>query len=175
MSTPSVFRLIPVLLLAGLAACASAPAPAPVAVALTDATPEAMVAAIRAAGQGNDELAVQPLRDTRVEDLRGRAQQHELARQYAEAAQSLDEAIAIVADDPELLQERAEAAVLARDYTMAATLAERAFGLGSQVGPLCRRHWKTIEQARLKSGDATGATAARQRVDGCTVAAPNRF
>ncbi|HST46095.1 MAG TPA: hypothetical protein VLK29_12835, partial [Luteimonas sp.] len=175
MSISSMSGLVSVLLAAGLVACASAPPPAPVTVALTDATPTAMVVAIRAAGQGNDELAVQPLRDTRVEDLREAARQHEHARRYAQAAQSLDDAIAIVADDPMLLQERAEVAVLTQDYAMAATLAERAFALGSQVGPLCRRHWKTIEQARLKSGDAAAAAAAGQRIDVCTVAAPNRF
>ena len=171
----SVIRPAPWLLLAALAACASAPEPAPVAVALTDATPQAMVAAIRAAGQGTDELAVQPLRDARVEDLRLRAQQSERAGRHADSAAALDEAIAIVDDDPALLQERAEAAMLAQDYALAATLAERAFGLGAQVGPLCRRHWKTIEQARLKAGDRAGASTALARVEGCTVAAPNRF
>jgi hypothetical protein len=159
-----------------LAACTSAPpAPAPPP-ALTQATPEQMVASIRAAaGDGEGELAVQPLRDPEVEDLRQTAQRLEAQKHYADAARALDDAIAIVSDDPALLQERAEIALLEGDHGTAATLAERAHALGSQVGPLCRRHWATIEQVRLKTGDAAGAAEARTRVDACTVAAPNRF
>ena len=93
-----------------LAACASAPSPAPSA-ALTTATPEAMVAVIRAAaGKDDSELAVQPLRDPMVEDLRHDAQRLETGHHYAEAAATLDRALALVPEDPALLQERAEAA-----------------------------------------------------------------
>lgn len=159
-----------------LAACSSAPpVPEPVP-ALTQATPEQMVASIRAAaGDGEDELAVQPLRDPEVEDLRQAAQRLEAQKHYADAARALDDAIAIVGDDPALLQERAEIALLEGDHASAAGLAERAHALGSQVGPLCRRHWATIEQVRLKTGDGPGAAEAKDRVDACTVAAPNRF
>ena len=164
------------ILASALAACTSAPpAPAP-SPALTQATPEQMVASIRAAaGDGDGELAVQPLRDPEVEDLRQAAQRLEAQKHYADAARTLDQAIAIVSDDPALLQERAEVALLEGDHAAAASLAERAHALGSQVGPLCRRHWATIEQVRLKTGDAAGAAAAKARVDACTVAAPNRF
>lgn len=160
-----------------IAGCATAPplaAPAPP--PLTTATPEQMVDAIRAtAGDGADELAVQPLRNTEVEDLRREAQQLEAARRYADAASALDAALSIVADDPALLQERAEIALLLGDARMAEAIAGQAHALGSQVGPLCRRHWATVEQARLLAADADGAAAARGRVEACRVAAPNRF
>lgn len=159
-----------------LAACAT-PAPAPPQpAALTSASPEAMVAAIRAAaGRDDSELAVQPLRDPMVEDLREAALQLESRQQYAQAAAKLDQALAIVPADPALLQERAEAAVLLRQFDQAEQLARHAFDLGGKVGPLCRRHWATVRQARLVAGDAAGAQAAQSQVDGCKVAGPNRF
>lgn len=159
-----------------LAACATSepapPRPAP----LTAATPQQQVAAIRAAaGDGEGELAIQPLRDPKVEDLRERASRLESQQHYADAAKALDEALDIVADDPALLQERAEAALLLGDHDQAEALARRAFETGSKVGPLCRRHWATIQQARLLAGDGSAAAAARAQVEQCTVAGVNRF
>lgn len=167
-------RTCGLLLLACLAACATTQPPE--VPALTTQTPEQMVAAIRtAAGDGADELAVQPLRDPQVEDLRQSAQQLETQKQYAAAAAALDQALAIVSDDPALLQERAEVALLQKDFPGAGKLAERAYALGSKVGPLCRRHWATIEQVRLVHGDAAGAADAKTQMAACKVAAPNRF
>ncbi|WP_298580665.1 hypothetical protein [uncultured Luteimonas sp.] len=158
-----------------VAACASTPsltAPA----SLTSATPEQMVAGIdAAAGSGEGELAVQPLRDPMVEDLREQARQARAQGRHDAAAEALDRALELVADDPALLQERAETALLQRDFARAGQLAERAFALGAQVGPLCRRHWATIEQVRLVDGDAAGAASARTQVEGCKVEGPNRF
>lgn len=160
-----------------LAACATSPgAPSAAAPPLTSATPEQMVAAIRAAaGDGDGELSVQPLRDPMVEDLREQAARSEAQGRHEEAAAALDRALGIVPDDPALLQERAEAAILLRDFERANALAEHAFALGAQVGPLCRRHWATIEQVRLVAGDAEGAATAKAQVDGCKVAGPERY
>ena len=161
--------------LCGLAAGATpveAPPPAP----LTTSTPEQMVAAIRAAaGDGEGELAVQPLRDPMVEDLREDAQRLEAQKDYAGAAEALDRAIAIVPDDPALLQERAEIALLDGEPAIAGALAERAHKLGAQVGPLCRRHWATLEQVRLLARDADGAAAAKAQVEACTLTPPPRY
>lgn len=158
-----------------LAACTTTP-PATPSVALTDASPEAMVATIRAAA-GNDEreLAVQPLRDPMVEDLRQSATRLETQQHYAEAAAALDKALAIVPEDPALLQERAEAALLLKDPAAAEALARRAYDLGAKVGPLCRRHWTTVRQTRLLAGDAAGAAQALAQVEACKVAGPNRY
>lgn len=176
--TRSVRRtLLPVLVLLGVVACATPAPPQPAAVAaLASATPAQMVAAIRAAaGDGDGELAVQPLRDSQVEDLRARAHRLEQAEYYGDAAAALDQALAIVPDDPALLQERAEAAILLKDDARAEALARRAFELGPQVGPLCRRNWATIEQLRLLAGDAEGAASAKAQVAGCKVAGVDRF
>ncbi|WP_345295734.1 hypothetical protein [Luteimonas vadosa] len=170
-------RSICVLVLAGLAACASAPEPAsPQRPSLATETPEQMVASIRAsAGDGEGELAVQPLRDPMVEDLREEAQRLEAQRRHADAGAALDRAIEIVPDDPALLQERAEVALLEGDPAIAGALAERAHSLGAQVGPLCRRHWATIEKVRLLAADAAGAADAKARIEACKLAPPPRY
>ena len=131
-----------------LAGCVSAPVPE-VPVARDPLTPEQRVAAIHAAAGADDrELAVQPLRDPRIEDLRETAQQARAARDFAAAADALNQALLLVPEDPAVLQERAEVALLQGDYARADTLAQRAFQLGSQVGPLCRQHWETVRQVR---------------------------
>lgn len=108
-------------------------------------SPEQLVAGIRAAGApAPGELDVQPLRDPMVEDLRMQAVQFESARRYPDAAAALDKALAIAPEDPALLQERAEIAVLQKNLGKAAALARDAYALGGKVGPLCRRHWATI-------------------------------
>lgn len=177
---------------AALAGCAATP-PQPAAPAFDAA---ATVAAIRAAGAASGgELDVQPLRDPQVEDLRQQAVQLERRHLYRGAAELLDRALRITAEDPALLQERAELAVLLRDPAAAAGFARRALELGSTTGPLCRRHWETLLQAALlRAGDrvirrgesaaqasqrvgaaAAEARDARTRREACTVAAPARF
>ena len=169
-------RLIPAIVASvALVACATTPPP-PAPASLTSASPEAMVAAIRATAAHDDaELAVQPLRDPMVEDLREQAQRLETQHRNQDAAAALDKALAMVPDDPALLQERAEAALLLRDNATAERLARRAYAIGSKVGPLCRRHWATVEQTRLVAGDAAGAATAKQQVDSCKVTGPDRF
>lgn len=162
--------------LLSLAACASTP-PAPSApAALSAATAARIVAAIRAAGgTEGTELAVQPLRDPRVGDLHARAARAEAEGRHADAAADLDAALAVAPEDPALLQERAELAVLLGAIDQAERLAIRAYELGARVGPLCRRHWATVEQARLVAGDAVGAATARERIAACRVQGPTRY
>ncbi len=157
-----------------LAACASPPV---IQVqSLTQATPEQMVAEVRAAAGDDDrELAVQPLRDSEVEDLRQNAARLEQQKHYQDAAAALDKALSITPDDPAVLQERAEVALLLRDTGKAETLARRGFELGAKVGPLCRKHWATVRQARLVAGDAAGAESAKTQMDSCKVAGLDRF
>ena len=169
-------RALAFVVLAAIAGCTSAPPLPPPPAALTTATPEAMVATIRAAaGQDPNELNVQPLRDPQVEDLRQEAQQAEAQHRDGDAAAALDRAIALVPDDPALLQERAEVALLLKDPATAERLARDAEARGAHVGPLCRRHWATIEQTRLLAGDAAGAADAHARIAACTVAPPPRY
>ena len=84
-----------------LAACATSQPVVPPPASLTTATPQQQVAAVRAAaGDGEGELAIQPLRDPKVEDLREKAQRLETQQYYDEAASTLDQALEIVPDDP---------------------------------------------------------------------------
>ncbi len=154
-----------------LSACVSAP---PTAV-WSGPAPEAVVADIRAAQafEGDKarpgELEVQPLRDPMVEDLRQRAADLERTKRYPESAAALDQALAISPDDPALLQERAEAAVLLQDIDRAEELSRRAFESGAKVGPLCRRHAATMaaasrERAQQRRGQAAASKREEDRV-----------
>lgn len=173
---PGALRLPAAALVLALAACATTAPKAPAVQPLTSATPAQMVEYVRAtAGDGDGELDVQPLRDSQVEDLRQRAERLQQQGHHADAAEALDQAIALVADDPALLQERAEAALFLGEYALAGELAERALALGSGVGPLCRRHQATREQVRLVQGDAEGAAGARAAIEACRVARPQRW
>lgn len=186
-----------------LAACGTVPsAPPPHPTALPDGvTPQQMVASIRAAAASKaGELDVQPLRDGQVEDLRQQAAAHEARGQYQEATALLQQALAVNPDDPAVMQEAAELAVLLWQFDQAEQLARRAHALGSGVGPLCRRHWATVEQvtqARLALATAAeqslradaaaparaaslaalqaGIDSAQQAREACTVSAPQRF
>lgn len=158
-----------------LAGCAHAPPPAPSPPAPAFDGP-ALVRAIRAAGVASKtELDVQPLRDNAVEDLRQQAAAHERAGRIDAAVAALDQALAISPDDPAVLQERAEASLLAGDLDAAQAHATRASTGGTDVGPLCRRHFEMLALIAQVRGDATAATAARARRDACTVAAPARY
>ncbi|QSX78494.1 hypothetical protein [Agrilutibacter solisilvae] len=190
---PTLSLLIPLAAALALAACASAPAPTPPAAAFDGV---ALAATVRAAGQATGgELEVQPLRDPKVEDLRQQAAQLEGKRMYRGAADLLDRAIALQAQDPALLQDRAEVALLLRDAPGAEGFARQAIALGSAAGPLCRRHWETLLQtALLRANDrvirrgeseaqatarvgeaAAQVRQARAQREACTVAAPQRY
>jgi len=159
-----------------LSACVTAP-PEPPAPAKPQVSPQARLEAVKAAGQGSDEreLNVQPLRDPQVEDLRETAA-NALAKNDAKAAaQVLDQALEITPEDPAVLQERAEVALLLADDAQAEAFAHKAIQLGSKTGPLCRRHWATIWQARLARGDEANAASAQTQIQSCTVAGLNRY
>ena len=163
------------ILIAAFALSACAPATAPIKPP-TGPSPAQRLAAVQAAAGGADnELAVQPLREPQVEDLRQKATQAMAAQDYAAAAAALDHALQIVAEDPAVLQERAEVALAQGKYEQAQALAQRAVDLGSAVGPLCRRHWATIEQAQLARGLAAEAAASHAKIEGCTVAGVERM
>jgi len=161
-------------LAAALAACTSTPPPPPAPVDST--TPAQRLAAVEAiAGPDDKELSVQPLRDPEVDDLRQSAQSQRQAGDLAAAAASLDHALQLVDGDPAVLQERAEVALLAGQWDAAEQFARKAVDLGSKTGPLCRRHWATIEQSRLARGQKENAVSAHAQIEGCTVPGIKRY
>ncbi|KIQ97898.1 hypothetical protein [Lysobacter sp. A03] len=162
-------------LLLMLSACASAPpAPTPVAVAFD---PAAMMATIDQAGVADSrELVVRPLTDGHMEGLKEQLGDLRAPDHLAATAQQLDRALESHPDDAELLQSRAENAILQRDLATAERMARRAAAAGAQAGPHCRRHWETVVQvlhAGAADGDAIAAAQASR--DACTVAAPPRY
>lgn len=176
MELPRKFATLALVLAAS--ACTTSGTPAvPASPAIPKVAPEQRLANVAAASEGADdrELAVQPLRDPEVQDLREDAIAAIAARNYAAAAEALNQALLIAPGDPAILQERAEVALLQAEYERAETLAKRAFDLGSKVGPLCRRHWATIEQARLARGLQQDAVSAHTQIEACTVAGLNRM
>ncbi|GHH58187.1 MAG: tetratricopeptide repeat protein [Gammaproteobacteria bacterium] len=159
---------------AALAACTSTPPPPPAPVATV--TPAQRMAEIeKIAGVDDTELTVQPLRDPQVDDLREAAGSKRTAGDLAGAATALEQALKLVPNDPGVLQERAEIALLQQDYAGAERFAKQAVDLGSRTGPLCRRHWATIEQARLARGEKENAASAHAQIEGCTVPGIKRY
>lgn len=161
-----------------LAACSSGPS-APAAAgrppAVQRADPASMVATVRDAGRSGAELEVQPLRDPQVQDLRDEAQAHEAAGRIRDADAALDRALAINTGDPDLLQWKAELALLRRAWDEAEQLANTSYERGPKLGGLCRRNWATIEQARIARGAAAAAADAGAQIPRCTVAPPVRM
>jgi Flp pilus assembly protein TadD len=152
-----------------LLAAACGTAVQPVAAPPGPTAQERLAAVQAAAGVDDTELNVQPLRDPQVEDLREKASRALAAGRPDEAADALNQALLLVPDDPAVLQERAEVALLQGQYDRAETLSRKAFDVGSRVGPLCRRHWATIEQSRLARGQAENAASAKAQIASCTV------
>lgn len=156
--------------------CTSGPsAPASPGRGTPRADPASLVASVRAVGKSGNEIDVQPLRDPQVQDLRDRAEALEARGQTREAETLVDEALTISVDDPDLLQWKAELAMYRKDWAATEQYAMRSFERGPQLGGLCRRNWAAIQHARAGRGDVAGATTARDRVVGCTVAPPVRM
>ena len=176
MKTLSLIRPVLAATVAALlfSACSSMPPAPPEAVDHT--TPAQRRAAVQAsAGADDKELSVQPLRDPQVDDLRETAHAQREAGDLDAAADTLNQALLLVADDPAVLQERAEIALLQADWPRAETLARKAVALGSRTGPLCRRHWATIEQTHLARAEKENAASAHAQIEGCTVPGIKRY
>ncbi|MHC1479694.1 tetratricopeptide repeat protein [Frateuria aurantia] len=138
------------------------------------------VAAIRAAGareaaQTDSAIDVAPLRDPGISGLQDQAQQNILTGHYALAATELDQALQRSPNSPDLLQDRAEAAVGLKDYARAEALARRSWSLGSKLGPVCARNWQTVVETRLLAHDVQGAQQARAAVLACHKASIPRY
>ena len=134
-----------------------------------------LLAHVRAAGETGRELTVAPLRDPQVEDLRITAAAAEQRGDYNAADASLLSALRISPGDPDLVQWRAELALVRRDWPGAEKLAMESYEHGPRLGGLCRRNWTTLQLAREARGDAGNATIAQQRVAQCAVNPPVRM
>lgn len=157
-----------------LAACAAAP---PLATH-TDAPtpPRDLIAEVRAAAlDGNDVIEVQPLADPRVADLRERALRLHDGGEFDAADLALQQALEITPDHPELLQLRAELALLREAFEDAERLAARSYELGPRLGGLCRRNWATVRLSREMRGMDDAAAVAAEQAQRCTLEPPVRM
>jgi len=162
-------------LLLPLAACVTEPPPAP-APAAPRVTPTQALNAVLAEAKADDrELAIQPVRDPEVEDLRETSVAAQKRGDWKASAEALNQALLISPEDPAVLQERAEVALALGEWERAETLSRKALELGSRTGPLCRRHWATIEQSQLARGEDQNAASAHTQIASCTVAGFDRM
>jgi hypothetical protein len=173
MNRPLRASLASLVLVALLAACGS-PANVPGA-GVRRLSGAQLLAHVRAAGETGRELDVQPLRDPQVEDLRAAAAAAEQRGDYGAADAALLSALRISPDDPDLVQWRAELALVRRDWPGAEKLALASYEHGPRLGGLCRRNWTTLQLAREARGEAGNATLAQQRVGQCAVNPPVRM
>ena len=138
-------------------------------------TAAAIVAAVREAGQAGAELVVTPLVDAQVKDLRLAAAAAEAAAAFEQADAALAKALSISPDEPDLLQWRAEIAVLRGARAEAEALARRSIELGPKSGPLCRRNWTLLKLLREGRGEAENVVSAAAMLERCTISPPVRM
>jgi tetratricopeptide (TPR) repeat protein len=158
-----------------LAGCATAPPEPPTPAGPPPPTDAEIVEAVRAAGIDGAELVVRPFIDPHAKDLRLAAAAAEAAGRLDEAEARLYEALGVTPDDPDLLQWRAEIALLRGEHAAAEALAKRSIALGPKSGPLCRRNWTLLGFLREGRGEVENARSARAMVERCTIAPPVRM
>ena len=160
--------LLPAVLTGLLLAACSQPAPEVPKPPPPGKSTQAMVQEIRAAAERDKSVInVHPLFDPGVVALQDAARQDERNGQYQAAAAKLDMALKRNPDAPDVLQDRAEAAIYLGDFQLAEKLAHQSWTLGSKQGPLCARNWQTIVEIRLHANDQAGAASASKWVGEC--------
>jgi tetratricopeptide (TPR) repeat protein len=166
--------LVPLALLILLGSCALGPTLPPSAPPTASPAPATVsldrLAEVRAAAEdAGDVIHVQPLRDPAIDDLAARAAAFEAEGDIARAAATLQQALQLVPDDPQLMQEFAELLLAQDRLDDAETLAVRSFDRGPKLGGLCRRNWATVQLARQHRGDPDGAASAAAQLSRCIV------
>lgn len=127
-----------------------------------------LVAAVRAAGEREKSvITVNGLVDPGVAALQDTAAREEQAGHFDQAAATLDQALKLSPDAPDVLQDRAEVAIRQKKFPQAEALARKSWSLGPKLGSLCARNWQTVVEVRLQARDAAGAAAARKSVAAC--------
>lgn len=120
-------------------------------------------------------VEVLPLNDPSVADLRKLARLAEDARRFAEAEKHLAQALALMPDDPDLWQWRAEVALADRRWQDAQTHARQSETLGPKLGGICVRNWMTLLAVAQETENVTAQAEARAKADACPVRAPVRL
>lgn len=159
-----------------LAGCSGPPTTQNAMTRKTPTPPFDVLAVVRAAGaDAQDSLEVQPLRDPVIDDLRQAAARHEAEHDWARADAALEQALTLTPGDPELLQWRAELALVRGDYSAAVELANASWEHGPRLGALCRRNWTTVRVVRELTDYPAAAQAAAEQLARCTHEPPVRM
>ncbi len=168
------FRLtLPAAVAVLLAACAQPP-PKPAAPPPPPARDA--VAAVRAAGKGDDSVVqVQPLRDPAVEGHLQQAEKAEAEGRLDAAAEAAERALKLAPEAPEILQLLAEIELGRGRLHEAEERAMHSYRLGPRLGGLCARNWQTLVETRELLGDPARKAEAERQVKECRKAPPVRM
>ena len=145
--------------------CASTPPPQP-----EPPAPPARdrVAELRTAATATrSAVEVAPLQNPAVDLLLSQASALEEVGRHAEAAELIEEALAIEPENPRLWQLKAEVLLRNELFLGAEKLAMKSYDLGSRIGEWCMRNWLTIAESRDALGDVNTSIAARERAQRC--------
>lgn len=129
----------------------------------------------QAAVSDRSAIHVTPLREPGVVLLQQQASSAMIKRDYATAAQRLQEALAREPDSPSLLQAQAELALRQNQWQEAEAKALASWEHGPQLGPLCASNWQTVVEVRWLAGDEAGMNEARESLAQCRAKAVERY
>jgi len=154
-----------------LAACAAPtpPTPAPG----EDRVVEERVRA--PSGGSSEELQVFGVRNPAVVALARDAARAEQDGSLERAEMLLERALRIDGRDPAVLQQMAELKLARGLLDQARTFAQRSWELGPQVGEICERTLRTLIVVSERGAEWEAARRAREKLQGCRVAPPERF
>ncbi|HET9048338.1 MAG TPA: tetratricopeptide repeat protein [Chiayiivirga sp.] len=165
-----------VVLVASLLSACTPPAPTRPEPVEPIAPPRDLIAEVRAAGRDAiDGIDIQAFQDPIITDLRDTALKQEHEYLYREADATVQHALSLTPDDPELLQWRAELALAMGHLDDAVRLANASWERGPRLGSLCRRNWAAIRLARELNALPDAAAVAAAQGERCTVAPPIRM
>jgi len=154
-----------------LAACA-APTP-PTSAPGEDRVVEERVRA--PSGGSGEELQVFGVRNPAVVTLARDAARAEQDGSLERAEMLLERALRIDGRDPAVLQQMAELKLARGLLDQARSFAQRSWELGPQVGEICERTLRTLIVVSERGAEWEAARRAREKLQGCRVAPPERF
>ncbi|MGK7295799.1 MAG: tetratricopeptide repeat protein [Candidatus Wenzhouxiangella sp. M2_3B_020] len=170
-SRPACIPTVCAVLLAALLAACAAPPPTP-----GPGEDRVVVERVRAPSGGDgEELQVYGVRNPAVVALSRDARAAEDDGDLQRAEMLLERALRIEGRDPAVLQQMAEIQLAQGRLDQARNFAQRSYELGPQVGEICKRSLRTLIVVNERAAQWERAHRARELLDDCRVAPPERF
>ena len=126
-------------------------------------------------GGSGEELQVYGVRNPAVVALAREARAAEDEGDLERAEMLLERALRIEGRDPAVLQQMAEVQLAQGRLDQARSFAQRSYELGPQVGEICKRSLRTLIVVNERAAQWERAHRARELLDQCRVAPPERF